>query len=409
MRQIRLHLDDMAYNGAAVGRYEGKAVFVPGGIPGEEVLAEIVEDKPRYAQARLLEVLNPSPERVAAPCRSFGRCGGCQWQHIAYDAQLRFKHAIVRNQLERIGQIPDPPVQPTIGMENPWAYRNNMQFVVDGEGHLCLLAMGTQEPVAAGDCRLLCPELREISEELELDFPGLERVTLRAGRRTGERMLVLETEGGEAPEVEVDRPLSCVLVLPDGTGAALVGSTHFHEEAGGRRLRVSAGSFFQINSEQAGHLLRLVREYAAVGPAETLLDAYGGVGTFGLALAEQAGRVIIVEENPGAAADARENAEGTGNVTVIEGAVEDVLPTLEGAIDVAVLDPPRAGVARAALGALVARRPARVVYVSCDPGSLARDLRYLLEQGYRLVEVQPVDMFPQTYHIESVALVVRDT
>ncbi len=407
MNEIRLHLDDMAYGGAAVGRHEGKAVFVPGGIPGEDVRVEIVKEERRYSLGRLLEVLTPSPERVAPPCPAFGECGGCQWQHIAYDAQLRYKERIVRGQLERIAKIPDPPVRPVIGMADPWAYRNNMQFAVDDEGRLCLLAAGTNRPVPVGDCRLLCPELAEVTGDLELQFPELRRVTLRAGPR-GERMMILETAGGEPPEMDVDRPLSCVVLMPDGTGVSLIGHTYLHEEAGGRRLRVSAGSFFQVNTEQAGHLLRLVDEFAAVQPGETVLDAYGGVGTFGLALAARAGYVYIVEGNPSAVADARENARGVPNVTVLEGAVEEVLPELDASLDIAVLDPPRAGVAQGALLALSERAPRRVVYVSCDPGSLARDVRRLLDSGYRLQTVQPVDMFPQTHHIESVALITRD-
>ncbi|MDI7277772.1 MAG: TRAM domain-containing protein, partial [Anaerolineae bacterium] len=334
--EVQLHLDDISYSGAAVGRHHGKAVFVPGGIPGEDVLVEIVEERRRYSLGRLLQVVNPSPERVAPPCEHFGVCGGCQWQHIAYDAQLRYKERIVRSQLQRLGGIADPPVRPPIGMADPWGYRNNVQFVVDDEGRLCLLAMGTNQPVAIGQCRLLCPELASIAQDLELDFPGLERVALRAGRRTGERMLVLEATGTELPELEMDEPVSCVLLRPDGSGVALVGSTHFHEELGGRRLRVSAGSFFQVNTEQAGHLLRLVQEYADVqrrasgapdgdtGRRPTVLDAYGGVGTFGLALAQSAGRVIIVEADPGAAADARANAARIPNVTVIEGQAEEV-------------------------------------------------------------------------------------
>ena len=407
MAPFVLHLDDIAYGGAAVGRHEGKAVFVPGGIPGEDVRVEIVEDKARYAQARLLEVLAPSPDRVAPPCASFGRCGGCQWQHIAYAAQLRFKTRIVRDQLQRLGRISEPPVREIIGMDDPWRYRNNMQFVTDDEGHLCLLEPGTNRPVAIGDCRLLCRELCEVFGDMELDYPGLKGVTLRVARATGERMIVLETEDQEAPEVEVDQPVSCVLLLPDGTGAALVGSTCIHEEAGGRSLRVSAGSFFQVNAEQAAHLMRLVPAYADPQPTQTVLDAYGGVGTFGLALAERAKQVIIIEGSPSAVEDARQNAAGVPNVRVLEGAVEDVLPTLEEKIDVAVLDPPRAGVAKGALEALAARRPDRIVYVSCDPGSLARDVRYLVEQGYTLREVQPVDMFPQTHHVETVSLLTR--
>lgn len=404
---IRLHLDDMTYGGAAVGRHNGKAVFVPGGIPGEDVLVEIVEEKPRWARARLLEVIAPSPDRIAPPCENYNRCGGCQWQHIAYPAQLRLKQEIVRAQLERIGKIGQPPVQPTIGMENPWAYRNNMQFAVDDKGHLCLMATGTDRPVPVGNCRLLCPELTEVFQDLELDYPELERVSLRAGQRTGERMLVLETKGGEVPELEVDRPLSCVLLLPDGTGVSLIGSTHLHEEVGGKRLQVSAGSFFQVNTEQAQQLLRLVHEFAEVQPGDTVLDAYGGVGTFALNLAGLAREAIVVESNPSAVHDARENASETANVKVIEGEVEDVLPTLEETIDVAVVDPPRAGVAPRALDALAARHPRRIVYVSCDPGSLARDLRTLLDRGYHLETVQPVDMFPQTHHIETVSLLVK--
>jgi len=406
---IRLHLDDMAYGGAAVGRHNGKAIFVPGGIAGEDVLVEIVEEKPRWARARLLDVLVPSPDRVAPPCENYGRCGGCQWQHIAYPAQLRFKQEIVRSQLERIGKIGQPPVQPTIGMENPWAYRNHMQFAVDDEGHLCLMAMGTERPVPVGNCRLLCPELSEVFDELELDHPDLERVSLRAGQRTGERMLILEAKGGAVPELESDQPLSCVLLLPDGTGLSLIGSTHLHEEVGGKRLRISAGSFFQVNTEQAQQLLRLVLEFANVGPADVVLDAYGGVGTFALHLAERAREAIVVESNPWAVHDARENASDLPNVRVIEGAVEDVLPSLDQAIDVAVVDPPRAGMAPRALEALAAKHPRRIVYVSCDPGSLARDLRALLDRGYRLETVQPVDMFPQTHHIETVSLVVTAT
>lgn len=422
-RTIQLCLDDMAYNGAAVGRYHGKAVFVPGGIPGEEVQVEIVEERRRYSLARLIRVLVPAPERIAPPCERFGLCGGCQWQHIAYDAQLRYKEKIVRDQLERIGGIPEPPVRPVIGMDDPWRYRNHMQFVVDEEGRLCLLAMGTNRPVPVGQCRLLCPELAEIAAELELEFPGLERVVVRAGRKTGERMIVLEATGHDLPELEMDRALSCVLLRPDGTGVALVGSSHYHEELGGRRLRVSAGSFFQVNTEQAEQLVRLVREYAGAEPAATdseagraegavrrpvILDAYGGVGTFGLALAPAAEHVYIVEANPDATADARANAAGVANVTVIEATVEEALSDLDEAIDIAVLDPPRAGVAPRALNALVAKHPARIVYVSCDPGSLARDVRALVTHGYRLEVVQPVDLFPHTHHVETVSLIVSD-
>ncbi|MGQ9681265.1 MAG: class I SAM-dependent RNA methyltransferase [Anaerolineae bacterium] len=403
-----MRLDDMSHTGAAVGRHEGKAVFVPGGLPGEEVRAEPVEIRPRYTIARLVEVLTPSPERVGPPCEHYGLCGGCDWQHIAYPAQLRYKEQIVRDQLRRVGGIAEPLVHHTLGMADPWSYRNNMQFVVDEDGRLCLLAAGSEEPVAIDACRLLCPELQEVYGELELDFPGLERVVLRGSAVTGERMLILEAAGAEEPEIEVDRPLSCVLLRPDGSGIALIGRSYYHEEIGGRRLRVSAGSFFQINRTQAEAVLGLVRQYAALQAGDAVLDLYSGVGTFGLNLAGAAARVILVEESPSAAADARANAEGLGHVEVVQGAAEDVLPRLQGPFAVAVTDPPRAGMDRRALQALANLAPDRIVYVSCDPGSLARDVRYLAEHGYRLVEATPVDMFPQTHHVETVALLKRD-
>ena len=408
MTEFHLKLDDISHTGAAVGRHEGKAVFVPGGIPGEEVRVELVEERSRYTIARLIEVVRPSPERVAPPCEHYGLCGGCDWQHIAYPAQLRYKERMVRDQLQRLGGIADPVVRPTLGMADPWAYRNNMQFVVDEDGRLCLLAAGSEEPVAIGACRLLCPELQDVYGELELEFPGLERVVLRGSAATGERMLVLESAGADEPEIEVDRPLSCVLLRPDGSGAVLIGRSYYHEELGGRRLRVSAGSFFQVNRQQAEALLALVRQYAAPEAGEGVLDLYGGVGTFGLSLAETAARVAVVEESPSAAADARANAEGLEHVEVVQGAVEDVLPRLQGSFAVAITDPPRAGMDRRALEALATLTPARIVYVSCDPGSLARDVRYLAERGYRLVEATPVDMFPQTHHVETVALLKRE-
>jgi 23S rRNA (uracil1939-C5)-methyltransferase len=220
-------------------------------------------------------------------------------------------------------------------------------------------------------------------------------------------MLVFEMQDDEPPEVEVDTPVSCALSLSDGQTAILVGSSHIRETVGGLSLRISPGSFFQVNTVQAEKLIDIVRDYLRPAEDSVLLDAYCGVGTFGLALAPQVAEVIGIEESSSAIADARINAEGLDQVSFFEGRVEQVLPDLEAPLDLVILDPPRSGCRPDVLRALLERSPLRIAYVSCDPATLARDLRVLIDGGYELQEVQPVDMFPQTAHIEAVALLTR--
>jgi 23S rRNA (uracil1939-C5)-methyltransferase len=411
MTPITLQLTDMAHGGDALGRHEGKVIFVPYAIPGEEALVEIVEDKGSYARAQLVEILSPSPHRVDPPCPHFGpgKCGGCQWQHIVYPAQLEFKAAVVGDQLTRIGRLPDVRVKQTIPSVSPWHYRNHVQFSVSDDGRLGFVATDGRRVEAIQECHVLHPLLEELFATLELELPGLVRLSLRAGVNTGDRMMIFETQDDMPPALESDLPLSCVLLLSDGIPVNLIGNNHITEVVAGRRFRISASSFFQVNTAAAEELIRVVGEYLAPAGDEVLLDAYCGVGTFGLSLADQVGQVIGVEEDPSAVADACQNAGELANVELIEGGVEAFLPQLDRPIDLAVIDPPRQGCKPEVLTALVELTPRRIVYVSCDPATLARDARKLADGGYQLVEVQPVDMFPQTYHIESVALWERPT
>jgi len=404
--RFKLQLTNMAHGGDALGRFEGKVIFVPYAIPGEEALVEIVEDKGSYARAQLVEILSPSPHRVAPPCPHFGpgKCGGCQWQHIAYPAQLEFKAAVVGNQLARIGRLPDAPVKRPIPSASPWHYRNHVQLSVSGDGQLGFVATDGRRVEAIEVCYLLHPFLEELFAALELELPELARLSLRAGINTGHQMMIFETHDDLPPALESDLPVSCVLLLSDGTPVNLIGSNYITEVVAGRRFRISASSFFQVNTAAAEELVRVVGEYLAPAGDETLLDAYCGVGTFALNLADKVGQVIGVEEDAGAVADACLNAAELANVELIEGSVEAFLPQLDRAIDLAVLDPPRQGCKPEVLTALIKLAPRRIVYVSCDPAILARDARRLADGGYQLLEVQPVDMFPQTYHIESVAL-----
>jgi 23S rRNA (uracil1939-C5)-methyltransferase len=408
----------MTQGGEAMGRDEtGRVVFVPYAIAGEEIVAEIVEEKKNYARARLIEIVHPSPARVTPRCPHFGppppsapagdrggkNCGGCQWQHLAYDAQLKFKTEIVREQFARIGKMPDAPVRETIGMTEPWRYRNNVQFQMDAEGHLCFRALESHDLVPIRECHLLHPLLDEMFHALDFEGAGLDGVTLRAGTQTGQKMVVLEGHAQTAPEIAVDEPVSVVYQTPNGETISLIGKDALHEVLRGRAFRISPASFFQVNTTMAEKLVDLVEPYLDPHPGDTLLDAFGGVGTFGLLLAPRVARVIEIEASPSAVDDARANAVDLANVEFHRGAVEDVLPHLKARIDIAVADPPRAGFAPRALDALIARSPRALAYVSCDPATLARDARRLIDGGYRLVETQPVDLFPQTFHIETVS------
>ena len=411
---IDLQLSAMAHGGSALGRHSGRVVFVPYTIPGERVRVEIVQAHTRWARARLLEVLEPSPHRVQPPCPNFGpgKCGGCHLQHIAYEMQAELKQQVVTDQLARLGGLRDIDVQDCIGAAEPWGYRNHAQFSLTPEGVLGFLtAGGSEEPlgvVPIRECMVLDPLLDDLWTALDMEWPQLYRLSLRCGSATGDLLAVFELDHYEDFEIEVDFPVSCTLLLADGEVVVLMGNPHLVEYVAGRDFRVSAGSFFQVNTSGAEALVALVQEYLEPTDGKTLLDAYCGVGLFGLSLAGQVDRIVGVEADPSALADFRYNAQGLENVAVIEGKAQKALASLEGPVDLMVLDPPRSGAGKRTLGEVVRLQPQRVVYVSCDPATLARDARQLVDSGYQLRVVQPLDLFPQTFHIESVSLFVKE-
>jgi 23S rRNA (uracil1939-C5)-methyltransferase len=405
---VELELTGMAHGGEALGRHQGRVIFVAHCIPGERVRVEVIEDHQRWSRGCLLEVLEPSPHRVEPPCPHFGTCGGCQWQHIGYEAQVAFKTDVLRDQLRRVGHFADPPLAEAIPSPNPWAYRNHLQLSAVSGGGLGFWDVRGTRVMSIETCLLPHPlvwsmaEMMEVGEEGEGTF--MRRLALRAGTHTGERMMVFETEGDVAPEIEVDVPVSCVLLMEDGTPVNLIGRNWLTEELVGRRFRISAGSFFQVNTPQAEALLEAVSRFLSPQGDETLLDLYCGVGTLALSLVDRVRRVIGIEAYGPAVADARANAREGEPVEFIEGQAEGVLGELDLSVEAVIVDPPRAGCAGRVLQELGRLSPSRLIYVSCDPATLARDGRRLAEAGYHLEAVQPVDMFPQTYHIESVAL-----
>jgi 23S rRNA (uracil1939-C5)-methyltransferase len=416
---IEINLDAIAHGGEAIGRHAGKAIFVPYAIPGERVRIEIVEERERWARARLLEVLDPSPDRVAPPCPYFGpeACGGCQWQHIAYPRQAELKQQIVADQLRRLGRIAQPPVADIVALADPaadddaptfqeYGYRNNVQFALTPEGRLGFRRAASHDVVPVEHCLLLEPRLDDLHASLDVAWPELIGVDLRAGTEVDDTLILFEAGGDEAPELEIGLPAACALLTRRGL-VPLIGEPWVFIEVLGRRYRVSAESFFQVNTVGAAALVEIVAAYADPQPGDILLDAYCGAGLFALALAERVGEVIGVESSPSACEDFEFNAGDQPNVSLHEGAVEQVLPALrsEGLrVDIVVLDPPRSGAGPEVIRELAALGPRRMVYVSCDPATLARDAVHLAAAGYHLVEAQPVDLFPQTFHVETVAL-----
>ena len=424
-QQVDLWLDGIAHGGEALGRDRGRVVFVPYAIPGERVRVELLEEKPRWARARLLEVLEPSPDRIEPPCPHFGpeKCGGCQWQHIAYERQASLKQEILADHLHRLGRLAEPPVADIMALAGPavpdrpasemdvlaFRYRNQTRFTVGADGKLGFPRSLTRDVIRIDRCLLLHERLDELHGALDLLWPSLTGVMLRAGTATGQALVVFESASEEQPELEIDLPAACAIQTRHGV-QPLVGEPWLEEQVAGRLYRISAESFFQANTIGAEALVEVVTSYLEPRADDCLIDAYCGVGLFSLALADSVGQVIGVESSPSACEDFAHNAGDREGVTLHEGAVEDVLPILRDQgqpADRIVLDPPRAGAGAEVVSHLAAMNPRRIVYVSSDPAALARDGVHLAAAGYRLAEVQPVDLCPQTSQVDSVALWVR--
>jgi 23S rRNA (uracil1939-C5)-methyltransferase len=368
---VRVAVDRMAHGGRAVGRHDGQVVFVEGAYPGESVLIEITGGGKRHLLGRALTIEEASPARVEAPCIHFGSCGGCQWQSAAYEAQLEWKRAIVSDQLAHLGRMPEVEVRQTIAPGPSYGYRNRMDFkLVNGKPALSRAA--SHELVEINRCHLMAPPLEKVFYELPTR-PGARRVTIRAGVATGQTAVMFDDETGVLEEV-----------------------------VAGAVFRITGRAFFQNNTAGAEVLVRLVREVLQAEDDEVLIDGYAGGGLFAVTVGQRCKRVIGVESDRIAAEDFAHN---TGS-RALKKPFEASGPVLPKRFDLAVVDPPRVGLGNAGVAVLVGGRPRAIAYVSCDPASFARDAHLLGERGYALAWVQPVDMFPQTFHIELVGCFV---
>jgi 23S rRNA (uracil1939-C5)-methyltransferase len=442
---ITVDIDNQSHTGDGVGKVDGFTVFVPSALPGERVLARVQRVKKTYAHAQVVKWERTSSDRVDPTCPIFAACGGCQLQHLAYPAQLEMKKRQVEASFSRIAGLEEVQVLSVIGMETPWHYRNKAQIPFgqqQGKMVAGFYAAGTHEIVPFDHCFIqqeandqAIQAVIEIVRKLGISpydegrHRGLLRhVMVRTGKQTQEVMVVLVTSGTRLPrkrelltllEARIPGLASVVQNIHSRRSNTVLGSENrvlwgrgwIEEAIGPVRFRISPHSFFQVNPEQIVVLYEEVRRRAALTGSETVVDAYCGIGTIGLYLAQDAKRVLGVESVEQAVLDARRNAERNGirHATFEWGAAEEVLPRwAEEGIrpDVIVVDPPRKGCAPPLLDAVVRMKPARLIYVSCNPSTLARDAALLAEKGYVTHEVQPVDLFPQTHHIECVAAFV---
>jgi 23S rRNA (uracil1939-C5)-methyltransferase len=404
---IELRLEAMAHGGSALGRHDRRTVFVPYTIPGERVRARITRDKGRVAFAEGVTLLEESGDRVYPRCPHFGpgRCGRCQWQHIDYPAQLLLKQDVLADQLARIGGFDDADVRALIASPAQWGYNYHMTLLAREDGKLGF--PGVDERVyPISECHILHPDLLALYLALDLSFNGLRSLRLQMGT-DGAAMLVLTMADDDPPELATDLPASVNMVLSDNEPVNLIGDSHSRYTVGGRMFRVTAGSFFRANAAQLDNLVKVMLDGLQLTGIENVLDLYAGVGLFTPFVAQRAKLVTLVESYPPAVNDAEANLVDVDDVDIIEGSVEDVLPELDDTYQAAIVDPPPDGLSMDAVDLLSETRIPRLVYVSSDPATLARDGKRLVQHGYRLTYVQPLDLAPQTFYIDSVAVFER--
>ncbi len=404
MQELTLQLTSMANGGSAMGRDEsGRAVFVPFTIPGEQVRVRITSEKKSYAQGELLELLSPSLDRVEPQCPHFTVCGGCHFQHIAYEAQLKLKQEVVQDQLSRIGGFREANVMPTLANPTPWAYRHDISLSPTEEGGLGFWSPSVGKVIPIERCPIIHPQLSTLWQDLDMELPGLRKMTLRVG--DDEALLAaMEIDDVEPPELEVDFPISVAIILPDRTAASLIGDNHLIQSVRGSDFRVSPGCFFQPSPAAAELLIDTLVRFAALSGAETVVELYSGVGMLTRFLAVGAAQLIGIEANADAIEDASVNLADFDNISLYQGWVEDVLPMLDAKPDLMVINPPDDGLSVEARKSVIEMAPARLIYVSSDAATVSRDGKQLARVGYQLKALQPIDMTPHNFQIDTISL-----
>jgi 23S rRNA (uracil1939-C5)-methyltransferase len=422
MRRDRVRIESVAFKGYGVARIDGKVVFVPYTMTGDEARIEITEEKKTYSTARLNEIIKPSPGRVTPPCPYFGTCGGCQWQHIDYSIQTEQKKEILIQTLRRLGGMNEIPPVGVVPSPKPYDYRIRVQLKVKGK------AMGyyqekSHQIVDIDRCPISYPLVNQIIQKLREELNALssmEEVEINVSPEEGKGVLLFHphstNQGTETFTKELLRsqPILRGIAIAQKEGHQLFGDPTLNftiplsqgREKRQLKLRISPGSFSQVNPEQNQRLVQTVLQFSEVNHEDRIFDFYAGAGNLSLSLAMKGREVLGIEENRMAFEDAQFNAgrNGIKNCHFIQGKVEDVLlDWRREPPDLIVLDPPRTG-CKTILDQVVRLKPKKIIYVSCEPTTFARDLHLFSERGYSLQRLSLIDMFPQTYHMETVGL-----
>lgn len=453
-KDYEVTIEDMTMDGEGVCKLDGYALFVKDALVGDRAIVRVIKTKKNYGYGRLMEILTPSPDRVEAPCPIARSCGGCTLMALSYTKQLEFKQNLIRNNLAKIGGITDVEVPPVIGMDNPYRYRNKAQYPVgaDRDGNIIMgfYAGRTHSIIPCQDCLIgsdanatilaairtymVKNKVKNYDETLEHNKGLVRHILIREGFHTGEIMVCLVINGKKLPaEDELVKTLTALELTNDRKIASIVlnynlantnvilgtecrllyGTPYITDYISDVQYHISALSFFQVNPIQTQKLYALALDYAGLTGKETVWDLYCGIGTISLFLARHAAKVYGVEIIPQAIEDARNNARlnGIDNAEFFVGKAEEILPEKYASdnihADVIVVDPPRKGCDELLLDTMVRMAPERIVYVSCDSATLARDLRYLRENGYAIQKLQGVDQFGHSGHVESVVLLTK--
>ncbi len=405
---FEINIEKLVAGGDGLGRLpDGRAIFVPFVLPGELVHIKLVEEKKRYARGLPIEIIQASPQRITPRCIHFGECGGCQYQHLAYQEQLTLKQELIVEQFQRIAGIENPPIQAVVPAPEPWNYRNYIQFHLTQVGELGFVHADAEHILVIEECHLPMSEINSLWPQLDMGpNSGIYRLGIRQDSYENQ-MLILEGEGASAPEFSVDFPVSAVYTPPEANLTVLAGDDHLVFTLLGRHFQVSARSFFQVNTAVAQKMVSYLMDNLHLTKKTRVVELYAGVGLFSAFIAPQVGHLTAVESSGSACFDFAVNLDEFDNVDLYEAEAEQVMPTIDFPVDLLVMDPPRAGLAPTVHDALAKLLPAQIVYISCDPATLARDVKRILAHGYRLESIIPFDMFPHTAHVESIVMMAR--
>jgi 23S rRNA (uracil1939-C5)-methyltransferase len=407
LEKQQVRIEKLVYGGEGLGRLsDGRSVFVPFVLPGELVMVEVTEEKQRYARGKAVRWLEISERRIAPPCPYFGDCGGCHYQHMAYGDQIETKVEILRDLFSRNAGIDDIPLRVVELSDKELHYRNAVRLHVADDGTLGFLQQGSNLLVPVADCLLARGQLQKFLKQFTLSAEDSINAVEFRWDSNDEVMIIIDSDDTTPPEVSIDFTGSIVHQSPAGQ-VVLAGSESQIFSVGDFDFVVSAGSFFQANLPMAERMVAFLESRVPDVADGTLFDLYCGAGLISRFFAERFGKVVGIEQSPSAVADFVVNLDAYDHIEIYEGAVEAVLPGIAETPDVVIVDPPRSGLAGSVVDWLAERQVPWIAYVSCDPATLARDVKRFVQQGFRLEEVAFIDQFPQTYHVESISILTR--